>query len=119
MQSETRCGNGKQSNPRCSKKCVCTAACGIFARLLLAPGSPDLALAFFRRAPPPPHAAAVAGLPNGGAPQDLSGFQAPGGGGRDAALLAFVDLWLDRRALCAPLCIRYFLRPDQVRAHEM
>lgn len=77
--------------------CACAAACGIFARLLLAPGSPDLALAFFRRAPPPlQHAAAAAGLPNGGAPQDLASFQAPGGGGQDAALLAFVDLWLDR-----------------------
>lgn len=87
---------------------MCAAACGILARLLLAPGSPDLALAFFRRAPPPPRAAAAAGLPNGGAPQDLARFQAPGGG-QDGALLAYVDLWLDRCASCAPYCIRFFL----------
>ncbi|KAK9844039.1 hypothetical protein WJX81_002691 [Elliptochloris bilobata] len=77
---------------------VIAAACGIFARLLLAPGSPDLALAFFRRAPPPPSpqaAASAAGLPNGGAAHTLAGSRTPGGGGY-AALLAFVDLWLDR-----------------------
>ena len=80
---------------RANSKCACAAACGIFARLLLAPGSPDLALAFFRRSPPPPHAVAAAGLPNGGALQAPAGFQAPSNG-EDAALLAFVDLWLDR-----------------------
>ena len=76
--------------------CARKAGCGIFARLLLGPGSPDAALAFFRRAAPPP-----AGMPNGG-PQALPGSHplANGGpadgGGPDAALLAFVDLWLDR-----------------------
>ena len=93
--------------PRCTFKCTkfiqgaaLAAACGLFARVLLAPGSPDLALAFFRRAPPPPPAAS-ASLPNGGGQaQTLAGLQVPngvpGGSGGDAALLAFADLWLDR-----------------------
>lgn len=81
------------------------AACGLFARILLAPGSPDLALAFFRRAQPPPPAAS-ASLPNGGGAQTLAGLQVPngvpGGSGGDAALLAFVDLWLDRCDTAVP-----------------
>lgn len=81
------------------------AACGLFARVLLAPGSPDLALAFFRRAQPPPPAA-PASLPSGGGAQALAGLQLPngvsGGSGGDAALLAFVDLWLDRCGTAVP-----------------